>query len=282
MKQTLNSRISKIDEVKLFRLMAELFNSSTSKSTFVQEAHGQKGYIDYNSKISGKRKKIEIADLLLITFNRKTNETRLCFIQAKYKRGNFRRFLNFQGNIYQWELLKEKPDIIDTYRLGYPTNILNFSTSYESITSFGIFYYDRSKQLDFLFTLPQHIHPNNLSPKSLASGHITMNFNVSCHCPNIACLKGRMPHETISTCSIDIFEQEALNCRIGAPIDPSLMPFLTNVLHSMRKNMNDNDEVINELMERLDIINSDYQDTSHYPNTIILLTDGTEINKNFG
>ena len=155
MKSNFNSRIPsliRIDEVNLFGLMAELFNTSHSKSTFVKKVHGRIGFVDYNSTILGGTKTVEIADLQLITCNRKTNEIRMCFIQAKYRRGNFRRFLTLSANLFQWELLKDKPDIIDTYHNGFPTNILNFST-YESITSFGIFYIDKSGKFDFLSLL---------------------------------------------------------------------------------------------------------------------------------
>lgn len=278
MKQTFNSRLtslSKIDEVNLFRLMAELFNTNSSNSTFVEEVHGHRGYVDYHSTILGTIKKIEIADLLLITCNRRNNEIRLCFIQAKHRKGNFRKFLTFRANLFQWELLRDKPDIIDNYNKGFPSNILNFS-SYQSITSFGIFYKDRQGQIDFLYTLPSHITPRN--KKKIQ----TMDFFVSCHCPNVNCLKGKTLKETISTCSMDVFEQEALACRIGAPIDSSIRTYLANMLTSIRNNTTENNDTIDEFIGRLDIVADDFRDNIYYPNTILLMTDGNEIIENFG
>ena len=278
MKQTFNSLLNtlpKIDEVNLFRLMADLFNSDSSKATFVKEVHGHKGFVDYHSNILGSLKQIEIADLLLITCNRRNNEIRICFIQAKHRKGNYRRFLTFKANVFQWELLAEKPDVIDNYGAGFPTNILNFST-FESITSFGIFYHDRNGLIDFLYTLPKHILPR--SKKKIQ----TMDFWGNCICPNSSCLRGKMPNETISTCSMNIFKQEALACRIGAPIDSSMRLYLSNLFSSMRKNSSENIELIDEFMGRLDVVNNDISDDMYQPNTILLMTDGEEYNKNFG
>ena len=152
MKSNFNLRIPCLprkDEINLFGLMAELFNTSHSKSTLVKKVHGRIGFVEYNSRILGKNKTVEIADLQLITCNKKTNEIRICFLQAKYRRGIFRRFLDIKTNLFQWELLMEKPNIIDTYHNGFPTNILNFTT-YESITSFGVFYEDKSGEIDLM------------------------------------------------------------------------------------------------------------------------------------
>lgn len=278
MKQTFNSLLNslpKIDEINLFRLMAKLFNSGTSKATFINEVHGHKGFVDYHSKILGSKKRIEIADLLLITCNRRNDEIRICFIQAKHRKGNYRRFLTFKANVFQWELLTEKPDIFDNYGAGFPTNILNFSI-FESITSFGIFYYDRNGLIDFLYTIPRYIQPR--SKKKIQ----TMDFWGNCICPNSSCLRGKMPYETISTYSLDVFKQEALACRIGAPIDSSIKPYLSNLFYSMRKNSSENIELIDEFMKRLDLVNNDISDDMYQPNTILLITDGEEYYKSFG
>jgi hypothetical protein len=272
MKQRFNAQIStltRVDEVNLFRLMANLFNTNISSSTFVDEVHGHKGYIDYFSPLRRGIKKIEIADLLLITCNRSNNEIRLCFLQAKYRRGSYRSFLTFVANLYQWELLKDKPDIIDRYNKGFPENILNFS-DYQSITSFGIFYKDRSGYIDFLYTLPEHITRRNKQK------YQTMDFFVSCHCPNVHCTKGLMRRETISTCSIDIFEREVLECRIGAPITSYLRPYLAKLLNSMRINLTSENFVLNELIGRLDSNIYENLEKIFYPNTIIILTNGHE------
>jgi len=273
MKSIFNSRIPSLirkDEVNLFGLMAELFNTSHSKSTFVKKVHGRIGFVDYNSTILGRIKTVEIADLQLITCNRKTNEIRICFIQAKYRRGNFSRFLTLNANLFQWELLKDKPDIIDTYHNGFPTNILNFST-YKSITSFGIFYEDKSGEIDFLYTLPKHISKRNNNE------YQTMNFYGSCYCPNIHCAKGIMSNETISTCSMDIFEKEVLACKIGAPVVGNIKIYLAGLLQAIRSNnSNEIHETLDEFNSRLGDVGDNISLEVNYPNTILLLTDGNE------
>jgi len=255
--------------------MAELFNTSHSKSTFVKKVHGRTGFINYNSTILGGTKTIEIADLQLITCNRKTNEIRICFIQAKYRPGNYRQFLTFKANLFQWELLKNKPDIIDAYHNGFPTNILNFTT-YKSITSFGIFYEDKNGEIDFLYTLPKHISKSNNNE------HQTMNFYGNSYCPNILCTKGFMPNETISTCSMDIFEKEVLACRIGAPVVGNIKIYLAGLLRTIRSNnSNEIQEILNEFNSRLGNVSDNIPVEVNYPNTILLLTDGNEITKNY-
>ena len=274
MKSNFNSRIPSLirkDEVSLFGLMADLFNTSHSKSTFVKKVHGRVGFIDYNSAILGMIKTVEIADLQLITCNIKTNEIRICFIQVKYRRGNFRRFLTLNANLFQWELLKDKPNIIDTYHNGFPTNILNFST-YESITSFGIFYEDKSGEIDFLYTLPKHISNRNNNENQI------MDFYGGCHCPNIYCTKGVLPNETISTCSMDLFEKEALACKIGAPVEGNIKIYLAGLLQTIRSNSsnssNEVHEILDEFNSRLEYVGDNIPEIVNYPNTILLLTDG--------
>lgn len=269
------STLSTINEVELFRLMARIFNTGITKSSFVDEVHGQKGFVDYYSRFLGGIKKIEIADLLIITCNKRTNEMRICFLQAKLRRGNYRRFLTFGANLYQRELLKDKPNIIDTYNKGFPVNILNFST-YQSITSYGIFYFDSQGEMEFLYTLPKHIKRRNKNK------YQTMDFFAGCHCPNINCTSGQMKYETISTCSMDMFANEVLACRIGAPIDSTVRPFVAKILKSISQNSTQDNDLVYDFIRRLDYIDDEQSNDNYYPNTILIMTDGDKMNKNFG
>ena len=251
--------------------MANLFNSNTSKSTFVEETHGRRGFISYHSSFLGGMKTVEIADLQIITCNRKTNEIRICFVQTKYRKAKFKQFLSIKTNLYQWELLKEKPNIFDTHCNGFPINILNFS-SYESITSFGIFYKDKHDEIDFLYTLPKYIHKRSISEIQI------MDFKGPCVCPNIHCTKGVGPHETISTCSMDLFEKEVLACRIGAPIEGNIKSYVAGLFKSIRASSSSVEisGILDEFDYILDYRNDNVRDNIAYPNTILILTDGNE------
>lgn len=281
MKTKLNQKIqhsSKTNEIALFQIMASLFNSNISQSTFVKETHGRKGFIEFYSEINKKSKIVEIADILLITYNKRKSELRICFLQAKYKKERYTRFLSFIGNAYQWELLTYKPGITDVYHLGYPPNILNFS-NYESITAYGVFYVDILNEINFLYTIPKFIIPKNIYKEKT-----TMNFFGSpCRCPDEKCNWGIRTKETISTCSIDIFEEQVLAGNIGAPIkDFQTITFVNNLLLAMGEDYKNNETIYNLINILKTTYNNDLKTTSssnYYPNTIIIITDGN-VNKN--
>jgi hypothetical protein len=265
-----------VNEVFLFRVMADIFNTCHSKATFVKETHSHKGFVHYNSKIQGKIKKIEISDLLFITYNKSINKVRICFLQAKYKKTNYRKFLSFRGNVYQRELLKDKPDIIDTNNLGFPCNILYF-TNYKSITAYGVFYYDKVGDIDFLYTLPHFLKPKNIH---VPKGDTPFHFQGYKSCPNVLCSKGILKDETISTCSLDVFQQEVLKGHIGAPVNGTLLPVIRNMISLMREQDPENSVIeemqgfINESYNGLTTVDVPIKKVNYCPNAILLITDG--------
>lgn len=105
MKRKFNENIvitgMKLNEVNLFRQLAMEFNTNFSKSTFVQETHSNKGFMEYDSRILGRRKVVEISDLLFITLNKASGELRINFLQAKYQGKPYKKFMSFKGNIFQ-------------------------------------------------------------------------------------------------------------------------------------------------------------------------------------
>ena len=129
----------KINEENLFMEMAREFNTTISKSTYIKVIH--KSLIEFSSfyKVGGVAK-VELGDLMLLTYDKATHELRICILQAKYKKGKYYYFLNFLADIFQWELLTEKPVINNkSKKFSFPPNILNFRNDYESITAYGFF-----------------------------------------------------------------------------------------------------------------------------------------------
>lgn len=278
MKTLLNSKIKgkKINEVLLFEEMAIIFNSWKSKCTFVKKTH--KWYIEYYSIIKWNYKKIEISDLLFITLNKKSKEIKICFLQAKYKKEEYKNFITFKWNIYQWELLKEKPNITNSYGKNFPHNVLNFRNDYDSITSFWIFYLDKKNDIDFLYTLPKFIKPNKTT-----STITNMNFKWKNTCPNVLCKKWIFKKETISTCSIDVFEKEMLNWNIWVPINnnPKILWYIYSIVSYLQKNWKNNETInsfINIFEENFDINTN--ESINYNPNTIILINDNEIYNYN--
>lgn len=267
----------KVNEINLFRLLANEFNTKVSKGIFVKETHSHKGFIEYNSRILGRRKVVEISDLLFLTYNKRLNELRMTFMQAKFKKEQYKKFISFRGNVFQRELLTEKPDISDINKLGFHKNSLNF-TSYESITSYGVFYTDLKGEIDFLYTMPQYLQPLNLHTKT---GITRFEFNPNPYCPYKKCMAGKMKDETISTCSLDVFTNEVLQGRVGAPVNLLIFPYIRSLIYSMLS-VEPYNSVLIELSNNLsrlfdtndlEFIRKEY-DVFNHMNAVIVLTDG--------
>lgn len=291
MKKELNTAIAgwaKVNEIGLFREMANQFNNNViAKCTYVKEVH--KMMVDFPSDFAGGNMQKELGDLLLLTFDKAKRELRLCVLQAKYKKGMYRYFLNCHADLYQWELLYYKPNVMNSSSLNFPNNILNFRHDYKSITAYGIFYHDyMSHDIDFLYTLPEFFTPQNLLypyPKKKMSKR---SFIYTCpkigtyHFECYGCTKnkcGMIPKETLYTCSMDIFEQEVLFCRIGAPIDddPGIKKYILSLLSCMKKSAN-SPQVIDEILDNYDFDyrnngESDIVNDQRYPAAIIVVTD---------
>lgn len=283
MKKELNAAIKssgvKINEISLFRAMADEFNHSMiSQCTYVEEIHGNKGMVEFPSKYKvGGTAKTELGDLLILTFDKSTKELRLCVLQAKYKSGRYYRFLNSQADIFQWELLHDKPLITNRGRFNFPSDILNFRTDYRSISAYGIFYHDNiTKEVDFLYTLPDFFAPHSIPKHRVSNGNRSFNFKcpIGLGSPNKGCTRGITPKEAISTCSIDVFEKQVLLCKIGAPIPRGtrIADWVGILLNSMRGTA-DNPRVIEELLgyygEEISVNNS-YEET---PSALVVVTD---------
>lgn len=272
-----------IDEVFLFREMAKAFNhSEISKCTYVEEIHGPKGMVNFPSKYKvGGIAKVELGDLLLLTFDKATNQLRICILQAKYEKKKYSRFLDFKANLFQWELLLNKPDIIDKSSFNFPPNILNFRDDYYSITAYGIFYHNNvSGEVDFLYTLPRSIVPYSYPTKLYSTRRGIRKFKFHCPtAPDETCRMGFLKNETISTCCIDTFEKQVLSCRIGAPIDVTIYSYIISLLKHMKSGADDT-TVIDELLYSLDSDNfrDNYIQTGFpeaYPSALIVITDSS-------
>lgn len=281
MKNRFNTNILKsgikLNEVNLFRQLASEFNTKFSSSTFVEETHSHKGFVEYDSRLLGKRKLVEISDLLFITYNKSIKEFRINFLQAKYQSKPYKKFISFRGNIYQRELLSEKPDIFDVKGLGFHRNILNY-TNFKSITSYGVFYVDIKGDIDFLYTMPEYTIPRNFKTKT---GITTFYFAPGPYCPNASCRAGMLAQETISTCSMDIFASEVIMGRIGAPLQNSQVPYFKGLFSTMLKT-NPDDHVLREINDYLNE-NERYNNemktfNDYHPNVIVVIAEGRENN----
>lgn len=287
MKNEFNRVISSminVGEAELFREMARQFNYNTlSKATYVKEVHKQ--YVEFPSSFLGGMKKIELGDLLFITYDKFTKELRLCVLQAKYRRRSYRKFLNCQADIYQWELLYYKPDVDNKSKMNIPKHILNFRNDYKSITAYGIFYHDKNmNMIDFLYTLPELFTPKSLVPSPSSTfvfncPNLSVCKSSCCGCSTTVCptKQGGIPKETLFTCSMDIFEQEVLRCKVGAPInDDDIRKYILRLLDEMKMDAEE-PEIIDEILRTYEYgyntILDEYRYEEGHPAAIIIVTD---------
>lgn len=285
MKKELNLAIkgmSSIGEIELFREMAKQFNyNKIAKCTYVKEVH--KNYVEFESSISIRNVTRELGDLLFFTYDKSKKELRICVLQAKYRKGSYRKFLNCKADLYQWDLLYYKPDVHSKGKGCIPKNILNFRHDFKSITAYGIFYHDKlHKEVDFLYTLPELFYPSKLTPPPSKTFYFNCPGNCSPRCcgSGSGCSHkiGATKNETLFTCSIDVFEKEILSCRIGAPIyDENIKKYALSLLSSMRGE-SDVPEVIEEILREYDFnegIENEFINGGH-PSAIIVVIESKQ------
>lgn len=284
MKKELNQAMAnkQIDELSLFENMSYLLNTSVSRCTYVNNIHG-KIYVEYSSKIANSIKKVELGDLWIFTYEQAKKVLRMCIMQIKYRKRQYYRFLDFPINIYQWELLKDKP-ILKSCNFNIPCQILNFQKEYESISAYGIFYHDnisKMKEIDFLYTLPRCLNPKNPHKTSTIQS-----YEFICPggmgSPNLLC-KEYNSKETLTTCSIDIFEKEILSARIGVPINGEMIRFVVTLLESMQDGADDASVIqrilsdFNEDQNRNTASHFFYKKNIEFPQALVIVTDSAKI-----
>jgi hypothetical protein len=231
-------------EIDLFRALAGALTQRGSlasfepRSTAIEETHGRKGWVSFESEITGKTARIEIADLLIVNLCKQhinacleeVIETRICFMQAKRSVKNI--VIPSEKNCaLQWELLHRRCDVDDAKK-RFPRNILNF-TEYKTITSYGVFYKD-SGIWELLFSIPENFHAHALPLRRnstiqfcrpLFEGHTEQGYKA-----NNAILESPVPVETVYTDSLNAFEHELCRGTIGAPIPAARNEITASIL----------------------------------------------------
>ena len=138
-----NSNISD-SEVMLFRQLAKSIGKYSS-SIFIDETHGRKALVKFDSPISKQEETCEISDLLIVTLSADRMHVRATFWQAKRQPSPKWRIsselgnLDFGGQFNQWELLAYRRAIKRATQFSPPVDLLSAASS-PSIGSFGVFY----------------------------------------------------------------------------------------------------------------------------------------------
>jgi hypothetical protein len=261
----------KFGEIFLFREMTKSLNKYVP-AVFVQETHGRRGWVRFQSQITQDIRQKEISDLLIICYNKPTNEIKVSFLQAKYHRTKTVPFLKFHGDYLQLELLKDRPDIDPNNIYRFPQNVLNFSC-YRSLTNYGVFFHDNNGEIDMLYSVADFLNQTN------TTGLIgSIQFPGNSNCPRANCFTSNAS-EMVSTCNIDLFEKGLINFQIGAPIsrNPMISRYFKGLLRQIQKsgNLDADQSIFNFILG--DIINDDDiikdSDFEGNPSILILQTN---------
>lgn len=255
----------RVNEVFLFSAMARLIQNFTN-SVFIEKTHGRRGWVSFNSILAGGIRRKEISDLMILCFNDTTKEIKLSFLQAKFHRYRINPFLSFNGDYLQLELLKNRPNILPGSLYNFPVNILNFST-YKSLTTFGVFYYDINHELDLLYSVSSLLNPAGIN---IQNGKII--FPGFRRCPAINCQTDNLI-EVETTCNINLYVNALVGFRIGAPIPKGSE--IENYLNYLLRNID-----VHDLGEYLNYFNNNVENNAQYRNhpSILLIKSSTNLN----
>src|ERR1035437_4950827 len=121
MKRELNLKYKSVfTEIDLFQEMANILKTSY-KVSFVRETH--KHMVNFKSVTIAQTIQREISDLWIITFSPTKRIAKMTFLQAKFHRGGLKDPFEFNGDFFQYELLSNRPDIVNVgRRFNFPND----------------------------------------------------------------------------------------------------------------------------------------------------------------
>ena len=251
MKACLNQDIvgTTINEVNLFSAMYKVFKRNY-KCTLIEKTHQQQVFFKSEIITIPDRIRREISDLWIISYSPKRNEARMTFLQAKFektKRPELFSCFKFKGEFFQHELLSKRPTIENTTTNKFPKDVLSF-TNFNSIGTFGVFYYDDKNDIDFAYCIASDIvcktkaSKNKQTTRALAFPYLPQNYYK-------LLVRNTNENELCESLSIDIFEYGILNLLVGAPIqnEKQILTFLKEYFQNKRA-----DPVIADFLKFLD------------------------------
>lgn len=251
-----------LSEVNLFRQMMFAFKFFYGATVIVNETHqNYVGFDTTNPKTNSPEhnKTKEISDLHIITYSPKRKIARETYLQAKVARGTDGLQPNgtftFHGDWFQYDLLSRRPQLLYPskkkayWRLWCNPDFLH-SAILPSIGSYGVFYQDQNKQIDFAY---QPANVLNLQTPYTTIGQFCINTNLQKYnSPNI------IPDLQYSY-DVDEFEYAVTHNLLGSPLQlcryypcyhnyPIFMDDIWAILHRF----NNDDRQIEEVIDGFD------------------------------
>lgn len=217
-------------EISLFRKMSIILSSSYHVS-FVEEIHAR--LVQYTSVAISADAVRELGDLWIIAYSPTQGVAKMTFLQAKYLRRNLALRGRFRADFFQYELLATRPALVNGGTFNFPSDILSFSCC-DSVGSYGVFYKNSSKEIDFAYCSAALLTATSPSPTSYGKFNVRVEFPTAtqsvndCHC--------HVCSELNYTYDIDDFTQNLLQLNIGVDIHhyPHILAYLQSFLPRAR------------------------------------------------
>jgi len=172
----------------------------------------------------------------------------MTFLQTKYekKTKNLVSPFKFKGEYFQYELLSERPEINDNSSLGLPKDILSFM-DYETIGTFGVFYKDGLKEINFAYCSAKKINYRKRTNKKRQPRTLTFpNISFS---ESLSQINRQNHFELVTTLDIDCFTFSILNLITGTDIVRNIN--VLNYLFKLFSNISKKNYNINEFIDFL-------------------------------
>lgn len=281
LKQYINRQNKTLGEVELFDEMIGYFDNQPF-ATVVQTDRTHHHLVDYTplppyNTLWGNNVTKEISDVFFLVFSRKRRMARMTHLQAKltskiWPVHDNKHTFSFTLDVGQYHMLHNRLQINDLKGM-YPRDILSFPLYSDSVSSYGVFYKSSDTNMyDMAFEIASLVSYSKSKPYKSADSQLVHSFATAndmwgymnikypqampilrhiLHCCDICweCCCEHMP-ELLSTVSVETFERELLELRVGTRVD-----FDITTLQQIAQLFNRNkafSDFINEMTTRLE------------------------------
>ena len=206
-------------EIGLFEQMLLTFKNHYHATVIVKKTHQQ--YVEFGTTNlgTGASSNIvrEISDLHIIAYSPRRGMARETYLQAKVARGKDglqqTGSFNFHADYYQYDLLSRRPLVYPPknprnrpyYRCYLEPDFLS-NAFLPSIGSYGVFYEDKHRMIDFAYQPANLLQPMAGFSRRYAMQHTLPTYGSVLGIPDLQ-----------YTCSADQFEYAVTNMLLGSP-----------------------------------------------------------------
>lgn len=206
-------------EIPLFQALSNTINSISTQFS-IYEYHGASHQVTFTATppLLRPNPRCELADLMIVTYRTMPSlSIRVTYFQAKSERACVHtplcgRTFNFCGNVEQWYLLAEKPQIFGCGTFQPPADLLT-GALLDSIGTFGVFYRQNTASPYEMF----YSVASNLSPANRLVRYSKLNATFPCYQHNWS----HGYAETVVAGCFEWFAHDLASNFIGSPIEPN-------------------------------------------------------------